>query len=433
MIKKCIDFLTTQSSEIWMGGPQIVMIKIKYFIYLLREKFPWLFKIIACPVVFLEYVLTPLVYVRVGNIGSDRIGNLCLGPDMYLSEIDLNKQKIKYFDIFFFDGNICNMQLAKMIKRTLRINSLAKVLFFLNSSITYGQKHIIPINEKTVNLYSLRSNEVHFKFTNEEQELGQKKLWEMGIPEGSPFICFHARDSSYLNRLSDENVYYHEKNWDYHNYRDSRIENYLLAADELTKRGYYLIRMGSAVDRTLATSNPKIIDYASKYRSDFMDIYLSANCFFFIGSYTGLLQVPQIFRRPIACVNAMPFGAIFAFRDDYLHIPKKFWLPNEGRYMKTSEIFRSGADWFYYSQQYDDQHIELIENSPEEIRDLTLEMEERLKGVWTMPSEDENLQGRFWSLFKFNPKEFDGNIDYHSKIKARIGAKFLQQNRYLTE
>ena len=145
MIKKCIDFLTTQSSEIWMGGPQIVMIKIKYFIYLLREKFPWLFKIIACPVVFLEYVLTPLVYVRVGNIGSDRIGNLCLGPDMYLSEIDLNKQKIKYFDIFFFDGNICNMQLAKMIKRTLRINSLAKVLFFLNSSITYGQKHIIPI------------------------------------------------------------------------------------------------------------------------------------------------------------------------------------------------------------------------------------------------------------------------------------------------
>ena len=48
--------------------------------------------------------------------------------------------------------------------------------------------------------------------------------------------------------------------WDYHSYRDGDIEKYILAAEELASRGYYIFRMGINVIKPSRSSNPKIID-----------------------------------------------------------------------------------------------------------------------------------------------------------------------------
>ncbi len=40
--------------------------------------------------------------------------------------------------------------------------------------------------------------------------------------------------------------------WSYHDYRNSNIKNYFFAAENLARRGYYVLRMGS--------SNKEIID-----------------------------------------------------------------------------------------------------------------------------------------------------------------------------
>mgnify|MGYP000362553200 CR=1 FL=1 len=66
--------------------------------------------------------------------------------------------------------------------------------------------------------------------------------------------------------------------------------------------------------------------------------------------------------------------------------------------------------------------LELIENTPEEIRTVSIEMDERLKGTWETKEEDEELQERFWLLFG------------QDKIKSpelRIGTDFLRQNKEL--
>ena len=41
----------------------------------------------------------------------------------------------------------------------------------------------------------------------------------------------------------------------------------------------------------------------------------------------------------------------------------------------------------------------VIENTPQEIRDLVVEMAERLNGTWQSHDDDEVLQKRFWELF----------------------------------
>jgi len=54
---------------------------------------------------------------------------------------------------------------------------------------------------------------------------------------------------------------------------------------------------GSGLAIRLETDNSRIIDYASGCRNDFMDIYLGANCRFYLGDTAGLAGLPVLFRR----------------------------------------------------------------------------------------------------------------------------------------
>jgi len=71
----------------------------------------------------------------------------------------------------------------------------------------------------------------------------------------------------------------------------------------------------------------------------------------------------------------------------------------------------------------------LEENSPEEIRDFVIEMDERLNGRWRDTNEDLLLQKRFWSIFDKNIKKLNLKVPMYGKIKARFGAKFLRENQ----
>ena len=63
--------------------------------------------------------------------------------------------------------------------------------------------------------------------------------------------------------------------------------------------------------------------------------------------------------------------------------------------MTYQEIYNSGAHLFLESRQFEENGIELIENTPEEIAAAVLEMEARLNGRWETTEEDEELQKRF--------------------------------------
>ena len=69
-------------------------------------------------------------------------------------------------------------------------------------------------------------------------------------------------------------------------------------------------------------------------------------------------------------------------------------------------------------------NLELIENTSEEIRTVTIEMDGRLNGSWQTTEEDEELQKCFWGLF---------GPDKHINPAWRIGTEFLRQNRNLIQ
>jgi len=256
-------------------------------------------------------------------------------------------------------------------------------------------------------------------FTAEEEQLGQAVLRELGIPEGAPFICFFARDSAYnvLNPIPVDRE---------NNYRDSSIHTQVPAAEELTRRGYFALRMGAIVKEALHSTNPMIVDYATKHRTEFMDIYLAAKCRFLLGDGAGLTHgVIPLFRRPLAIVNFIPIEHLYSWDPSHLTIPKNLWLREERRFMTFRENLDSGSGSFINDGMYEQAGIELVDNTPEEIAAVAVEMDERLNGTWRTTEEDQELQKRFWSLFKHS--------ELHGVILSRIGSEFLRQNRDLLE
>ena len=66
--------------------------------------------------------------------------------------------------------------------------------------------------------------------------------------------------------------------------------------------------------------------------------------------------------------------------------------------MTFSEIVGSGAGQFVFTKQFSDAGIELIENTPEEILDLAVEMEEILEDRRVLDGEERKMIDTFWNI-----------------------------------
>lgn len=391
--------------------------KVNKYIFVIWDT---IFLIPAILIVFIVRSLRPFILIRFGPLQSRRIGHFATNTELYLCKRDIEKKEGKHsIDLFYCLYPICNKQLKKMWSRIIHIHPFVGYLFVVNENLPGGKKNsALPLYRNDREIHEFIDNtQPHISFTSEEIMIGNAALRKMGIPIGSSFICLHQRDSQYLNN-------YYRGNFYYHNYRNGNIQNCKLAVKELADRGYFVIRMGQNVEEEFEINNPRLIDYATHYRSDFLDIFLSAYCRFFIGCQCGLTSsAPVIFRKPIAWMNSIPLKYMPYWSRDYLLIPKKLWFRCERRFLTFSEILKSEVGGFAKTQQYDEAGIEVIENTPEEVLDLAIEMDERLKGTWQTTDEDEELQQSFRELFELS--------ELHQTFLTRIGAKFLRQNRDL--
>ena len=85
--------------------------------------------------------------------------------------------------------------------------------------------------------------------------------------------------------------------------RDSSILKYHLLCREVSKAGGIVIRNGSP-DFMHLPRNFKAFDYAhSQIKTPFMDVWLNANCAFYIGNSNGASSVPISFGKPRLITN----------------------------------------------------------------------------------------------------------------------------------
>ena len=396
-------------------------------IFQLNRKILWkfwnlLFSPVGLLLVLVMRSISPWILIRINVLVSERIGHLAGNTELYLCEQDagINVPDGRYIDFWYHNWPISNRQLARMWNRVLHVAPrwLLAPVKMVNELIPGGEKHLIGSNSKVdVDVHNLIDRTPpHLSFLPDEDKRGEDGLRKLGVPKKARFVCLSVRDSSYLNKSVPW------KSWNYHDFRDCNIQNYVLAAKKLAERGYYVIRMGAVVTESMDVEDPMIIDYAANgMRSDFMDIYLAAKCAFSIIGNAGFEAVPYIFRRPIVYTDHVSLGLIRTDSSRLISTTKKHWLREENRFLTLREILQSDIGFIWRSYQYKERGIELIESSPEEIAAAALEMDERLTGVWHSSLEDEELQRRFWEIFPKN--------EYHGEIRSYIGADFLRRHK----
>ena len=380
-----------------------------------------------------RYIFYPFCDFKIGLLYSDKIGRFLGNTEFYLREKSLVKNQ-KYKMHLLIAGKTVNHQILKMISRKTFIIHNIPFYNFLNEikKMTLDSNLWIDLNiTGWLRGKSWTGAKPQLSFSSNEEKRGEKILKELGLAKNDKFVCIFAKDNLYSDDPTKAPVV--NSFWSKKDFRNCNIENYMKAAEFLTKKNIFVIRMGlHQPAQVLRTTNSKIIDYTGKIRNnlkdaEFADVYLPAKCEFFIGCTSATYQFASIFNTPVAYTNMIPYGECGRnFHDIFIF--KKCLDAHNNKILSISESIENGimGDWLTEEKILDleKQKIFFQENSPEEILDLTKEMYERLNDIWSPKNDENELQEKFLKIT--NIYDSDGE-----KFPGKICYNFLKMNENL--
>ncbi len=372
-------------------------------------------------VLVMLFVIAPVRRVKIGFLITERIGHLSINTDLFLRKQQLIKEPDNITHIFIA-GKPCNRQLLNMWKRHLRIieNRVLHDLFNQARRLWERTSFYEPLKThfNEYNVYQ-KTNPV-LAFSPCEKERGYALLREMGIdPDRDWYICIFARDSAYLNAVYPKGI------WGYHDYRNADIDRFRAASEYIVGKGGYVVRIGSHVNKPFDMQNERIIDYASNHRSDFMDIFIVANCRFVVGSPSGICDLSMLFDVPYLGINCVPIGSVPHGKGG-LFIPKKIKERETGEHVSFSPIIRETRirnSMFWNGNWWHQKGYELIENTEEEILEVVREMTERLERRFILTDEERELLETYFRMY---PEDH-----WAKSVRTPIGMTFLKENQQL--
>lgn len=134
------------------------------------------------------------------------------------------------------------------------------------------------------------------ELTGAEERQGRIQANRLGI--AGEYICFSCRDSGYWL----DNAGYRPTETFIGGFRNASIDNYHMAVEYLRGQGALAVRMGAGVTKPFEAEGA--IDYANLGYSDFMDVYLTEHCKFFVCNLSGITVFPMLLAKPVLIVNA---------------------------------------------------------------------------------------------------------------------------------
>lgn len=369
---------------------------------------------------FLSFAYTPIALIlylfkiKILKLNVKRIGHLVLDT-FYALNINENYK----FLILTKKKKVANKYLKKILKNS-RLNIIENnflYYFFLPLSYNFFSTFDASVSSEIINgqagyIKVLSKQNVNLNYINiPTQDLfnGFEILKNLGITKNEWFVCILFRDSNYSGGYSSD---YDQQ------YRNTNLNSFSGAIDFINSKGGKCILMGDS-----SSANPPksldIIDYShSEYKSDFMDIFLCANCKFFLGTYSGLSLVSALSNIPIAVTDVVPLSHILIWSEKDISIPKLY--KRNDKYIKFDEIFNSNLSNFRFNSKFEENNIKLIDNSIDEILNLCIEMFNKVEGNLKSVTL---LQNEFKK--KINPNH------YTYEGKSQISKYFINKHKNL--
>jgi putative glycosyltransferase (TIGR04372 family) len=217
-----------------------------------------------------------------------------------------------------------------------------------------------------------------------------------------------------------------DKSFSFHDFRDAEINSYRQAAETLTSLGYTVVRMGQIVGSPLVSENPKIIDYATNgMRSEFLDVYLGANCKFCISTGTGWDVIPTVFRRPVLYSNLLPVFAPSALSFPTTIYPKSLYSDKTGSLLNLTEIIERDVISTETALGYQEAGVVIRDLSSEELVEAVTEMAQRVEGTFVETPEQKEMQAKLKRILSTHPQLQPTPNSY--PIRAQFASCFMSR------
>ena len=411
---------------------------------LFYEFFSFFFLIIR----FFLLILQPFIVVRIVFIQSSRIGGFARILDRLIHFQNIRKSSKDYY--FLFNENyISNYFLLGLFKKKIQ---KYKNSFFFNESI-FSKLLIYSYNKYKFDksLFSFESdfeyNDVFYsrygKVINlglsfEDKNKGKSFLRKLNIPKDKKWICIHNRDPLYLEKFKlniNTNLTKNEY-FSYHSYRDFDVNKFSKAAALFNDEGYHVFRVGNMQREKMNYKNPCFTDYAfSSERSDFNDIFLLSNCSAYLGSDSGVADVPLIFGKPRYLINfSLSLIHVFhqdgdtaSYKNNCSFIFKHLFDIKNKRKLSLKDLFKYDLFKAGRSETFKKMGVDLIENTNEEIYDISKELLSDFNNKYKNITDYEQ-QKKFWDIYYSNT-----NFKRYEDIPVKICSEFLSKNPYILE
>lgn len=294
----------------------------------------------------------PLFYYLINLNNLKKINdkpNIIIKTKEKITNKELFKYFSKYINLIQNTSNYYRLSYFSDVNKAPLENGIP---FFNNylpmfAAVNLINQRNIKTNKKTFNFFKISSND----FLK-----GSKILKKIGIPSKSWYVVLHVRESRF-GRLYN-----------------SKIETYIDAIKYIISKGGVVIRVG---DKSMSPA-PKmkgLIDYAhSKYKCEFMDVFLAATCKFCIGTSSGYWAVPIYFNKPVALVNYLPVLDYFCLNSKSLFLHKNITYKNSKRNLSKKDLFKIKNGSLTHEQQYKVNGLQFTDNTSEQLLNATKEM-----------------------------------------------------------
>ena len=405
----------------------------KYIVYLPQIIF------ISPMFILIIVIFFPFFKIRVNKIIGHRIGHFAANTDIYFTKKNFNKNKD--IDINFLISKPCNKQLLKMWKKKFiiyphfLIYPHYRVLKFLSKHVPLMKFFLADNNNERDLDGFINISKPNLVFSDNEIKEGEIFLNSFNLTLKDKFVCLIIRNENYLREK------FPEKKWNYHSYRNMDFDNFIKTINYLNQKGIMVFNMGDNPGKKINIKNKLFFDYSSsELKSEFLDIFLGAHCYFCLSTDTGFDQIPFIFRRPIAYITD-PIGALKSFNKRSMSIFSHYYSISEKKNFSLKQIFNEGISIFNKTSEIEEEGIDLLKPNQDEIENLVKDFIPFIDNNYTFSDEqDEIINKKFFKTFQLEVskntfimslKNRRKITKYHNNFAGSVSPSFLRSNNYI--
>lgn len=276
---------------------------------------------------------------------------------------------------------------------------------------TYVAQRVNDLGGRVLRNMTGRELPHRFSLNEDERTQGLRLRREMGIPANAPIVTLYVREKGFFPNLA------------YHSIRNANIENYISAIKYLVNEGFYVVRIGDDKMHPLPDLGPQVTDapFHPAY-NQYVEPYFVSESTFMLKTTSGPDSLSMAFGIPGLLTNAYWQPWAGTTKND-LCIPKKYYSHRYQRVLTMSEATLD-KDLLFSGDATDfaARHIELLENTEQEILLATKEMVARLRGEYR---ENASYAARFRDLCRRIHADCENDIYSHSNLDADYFGAYL--------